>query len=432
MKQKSLLAPVSRRIRVWLATASIYALFATAAISSSIQMSVQTALAQPLQINAESATARGNKPGEPMVLVAGGYCTTPACKTSSYVTDTAELYNPATETFSLTASMDLARTNHTATLLDDGSVLIAGGQGPGFTATAQLYYPKPARFKATGSMVNNRVQFQATLLTDGEVLVTGGLTQTGGPVPLTAAELYDPRNRTFSSTGSMLVPRTQHASTRLSDGTVLVTGGQTFAGTSITDTAELYDPSTKMFNATNGNMTSGRTGQTATRLFDGQVLVAGGDNVVNGIGVSLSTAELYDPISQTFTQTAGTMIDGRDLGVAVRLCDGRVLVAGGLGAANRTVATADLYDPSSGTFTSTTNNMDSPREYFTATLLPNCEVLIVGGVDSYSGLLAGTAELFDPASETLRKPDYSAILTYCDATFSVSQRVSFASLRKAL
>jgi Galactose oxidase, central domain len=276
MKQNSLLAPVSRRIRVWLATASIYALFATAAISSSIQMSVQTALAQPLQFNAESATARGNKPGEPMVLVAGGYCTTRACKTSSYVTDTAELYNPATETFSLTASMDLARTNHTATLLDDGSVLIAGGQGPGFTATAQLYYPKPARFKATGSMVNNRLQFQATLLTDGEVLVTGGLTQTGGPVPLTAAELYDPRNRTFSSTGSMLVPRTQHASTRLSDGTVLVTGGQTFAGTSITDTAELYNPSTKMFNATNGNMTSGRTGQTATRLFDGQVLVAGG------------------------------------------------------------------------------------------------------------------------------------------------------------
>jgi hypothetical protein len=157
-----------------------------------------------------------------------------------------------------------------------------------------------------------------------------------------------------------------------------------------------------MFKATNGQMTIGRTGQTATLLFDGRVLLAGGASVVIGTGLSLSTAELYDPISQTFTQTFGTMSDGRDVAAAVRLCDGRVLIAGGLGSANSTVATADLYDPSSGKFTPTKNKMDYPRVYLTSTLLPNCEVLIDGGVDSNSTVLPATAELFDPVSETFR------------------------------
>jgi hypothetical protein len=72
-------------------------------------------------------------------------------------------------------------------------------------------------------MINSRAQFQATLLTDGNVLVTGGLTEAGGPIA--AAELYNPTNTSFGSTGNMLTPRTQHTSTLPSDGTVLVAGG---------------------------------------------------------------------------------------------------------------------------------------------------------------------------------------------------------------
>lgn len=113
------------------------------------------------------------------------------------------------------------------TLLNDGRVLIAGGQensGP-IIANGELYNPSLAGFEATGSMINSRVQFQATLLSDGKVLVTGGLTETGGQLPLTAAELYNRSRGAFDSTGNMLTPRTQHTSTLLSDGTVLVAGG---------------------------------------------------------------------------------------------------------------------------------------------------------------------------------------------------------------
>jgi large repetitive protein len=284
-----------------------------------------------------------------------------------------------------TGPMSVARAGQTATLLGDGKVLVAGGG----TATAELYNPASATFTATGSMSTARRDATATLLGNGDVLVAGGIE--GGYRQLSSAELYDPTSGTWSLTGSMSVARSGQTATLLPDGDVLVAGGgcngQAYGCNSGSfevslKSAELYDPTTGTWSTTK-SMKDGRQYFTATLLPDGKVLVAGGFNSCDDDFCSdLNTAELYDPATGSWSDT-GSFSGAREQQTATLLGDGDVLLAGGLteggdSGVGHAYADADLYDPSTGTWTRTAP-MPAPHSGQTATLLSNGWVLTAGG-----------------------------------------------------
>ena len=296
--------------------------------------------------------------------------------------------------FALTGGMTTARDGHTATLLNNGQVLIAGGTYDGnfdVTASAELYNPATGTFTATGSMTDFREGHTATLLNNGQVLITGGSDDNLGDNVATA-ELYDPATGTFTATGSMTTARWGQTATLLNNGQVLIAGGVDFFD-AITASAELYNPATGTFTAT-GSMASVRLGHTATLLNNGQVLIAGG--TTNYGGTALASAELYDPATGTFTAT-GSMATARDGHTATLLNNGQVLIAGGIYATATFTASAELYDTATGTFTATGSMTDS-RASQTATLLNNGQVLIAGGYEDDFADITATAELYNPAT----------------------------------
>lgn len=299
-----------------------------------------------------------------------------------------------------TGSMQVARTLHTATLLNDGKVLVTGGVNiSAFPTTAELYDPATRKFsQTTGTLSTIRVSPSATLLKSGKVLVVGG--KGGDGTQLASAELYDPVSQTFAiTTGSMTSTRSYHMATLLSDGTVLITGGLDLAGDGSgtpVASAEIYDPATNAFTVT-GSMSTGRFFHSATLLGNGKVLIAGGLDS----GTSLSTAELYDPATKTFTP-AGSMSVPRIGHTATLLANGKVLLAGGGSSfGGAALAATELYDPSAGSFTPS-SPMANPRSLHTATLLNNGQVLLAGGSSVFYGggnsTSLSAAELFDPTT----------------------------------
>ena len=170
-------------------------------------------------------------------------------------------------------------------------------------ASAEIYNSKTATFSDTGSMSRARSSHTATLLANGKVLIAGGTSVYNQPPFVTAtAEIYDPATGTFTATGSMATPRENHTATLLQDGTVLIAGGDNEHFS--LDSAELYNPATGAFTSI-GPMTTTRNQHTATLLTTGQVLIAG-----SSVPFPLASAELYDPGSQTFAAT-GSMLDAR-------------------------------------------------------------------------------------------------------------------------
>jgi WD40 repeat protein len=253
--------------------------------------------------------------------------------------------------------MATARSGQTATLLSDGQVLIAGGfrghtdlptpafDVPETLSSAELFDPTTGTFRTIRSMTTARGGHTATLLPDGRVLVVGGSVASAalGDNTIASAELYDPVTGTFSPTGSMARHRTGQTATLLSDGRVLIAGGwgadTSYKGFPLAS-AELYDPHTGAFSKT-GPMTEARNGQIATLLPDGRVLVVGGAN-----GSYLDTAELYDPRTGTFA-AIGPMTAPRFGDAVAILADGRVLVTGGYAptSPNLPVSSAELFEP---------------------------------------------------------------------------------------
>jgi hypothetical protein len=290
--------------------------------------------------------------------------------------------------FGATGSMATARVAATATLLNTGKVLVAGGTDPSgkALASAELFDPAIGTFSATGSMATARDNFAAALLPSGKVLVAGGLDSSGNP--LASAEVYDPAAGTFlPTTGSMVIARASHTATLLNTGKVLIAGW----GNAI---AELFDPSAGTFTQT-GSMVLARTSHTATLLSDGRVLIAG------GIGASqqmLAEAELYNPASGSFSQTLGSLATGRDWHTATLLKDGTVLVTGGLDSTGKATATAELFNLTNQSFTPAKGNMGTPRAFQTAGLLKDGTVLVTGGNDGTSTI--ATTEVYDPTAGT--------------------------------
>lgn len=333
------------------------------------------------------------------------------------VTNTAGMTATATTTalvtvppvgFQSTGSMSVGRNRHTATLLSDGRVLLAGGTSPyGYYYSSEVFDPSTGTFSAVGPTMPMTSGQTATALQDGRVLLTGGgsgASIDGIEQPLASTLLFDPASSTFSGGPVMSAARSFSSATLLPNGQVLIAGGLGLSDTNLVhlSTAELYDPATNTFKPT-GSMVNARSGFslgfTSTLLPDGKVLILGDDSYS-------TSAELYNPSTGTFTSTGSMTVSRMDL-TATLLSDGKVLVAG-RGQAG--TGSADLYDPTSGVFTPV-GSFEAIVGSHTATLLPDSTVLITGGgLDggSYNG--ASTyAWIYDPSSGTVRDTGSLAI-----------------------
>ena len=241
---------------------------------------------------------------------------------------------PTTGSWSPTGSMAIARSQgFTLTLLPSGKVLVAGGltgaSSSAATETAELYEPGTGVWAPTADMSVQRSRHTATLLPDGRVLVAGGLLSDG--TASAAAEIYNPAAGAWTPAASMNVPRLNFVATRLADGRVLVTGGvsdngQPGAGNAVTKSAEIYDPATDRWTLV-ARMAHQRYVHAAALLPDGRVLVTGGSGVTIHC-MMRSTAEVYDPGTDAWTNVP-SMAVARSTHLAETLPDGHVLVAGG-------------------------------------------------------------------------------------------------------
>jgi hypothetical protein len=331
--------------------------------------------------------------GSGKVLIAGGI----KGENVGDMLASAEIYDPANPGFTPTGAMATQREGQTATLLPNGTVLIAGGiRNFGYRETlrsAEIYDPGSGTFKPTADMAHHRQGHTATLLRDGRVLIAGG--QGDGPESLSSAELYDPALGGFASAGHMNYQRTAHAASLLSNGQVLITGGAEAGGPegAITlQNSEVYDPSSRSF-INVGRMRWQRFGQSSTLLSNGTVLIAGGRRFTG-----LYSAELYNPENRSFQET-GNMMVPHYLHTATLLSNGKVLIAGGwdgTGPSPVGMKDAELYDPVAGTF-SETSNMNTARLDQTANLLPDGRVLMAGGIDG-NGNVTATCEIYNPAT----------------------------------
>ena len=314
------------------------------------------------------------------VLVAGGELMT------GYYLSSAELFDPATGKWTETEPMQVARTGHAATLLPNGKVMVVGGVGTNGTylSNAELYDPVAGKWTMTASMSHVRWFHTTTLLTDGKVLVAGG----NFWVPEASSEIYDAATQTWTNTGSLSHGRVLHSATRLGNGKVFVVGGYN-SGSPI---GEIYDPATGTWTNT-AAMTLGRFSHTATPLANGQVLVAGG--VDSGFQFH-SSAALYDPVGETW-ETIVPMITNHAAHTANVLPNGKVLVIGGTASSTNTDQ-AELFDPSAKTW-SPTSPMAAAHMYHTATQLPGGRVLVAAGNDA-NGNASDHTELYDLATGT--------------------------------
>jgi N-acetylneuraminic acid mutarotase len=284
----------------------------------------------------------------------------------------AEVYDPVARKWARTGDMAAKLAGHTATLLNNGQVLFAGGEfwsGPVVT-NAQLYTPSQGPWFFTGSMLVERMDHAAVLLPDGRVLVSGG-SQANGDI-LNSAEIYNPLTGAWEMTGNMTTARTNHTLTLLQSGLVLVTGGFTVVGDTndSADSVEIYNPATGEWSAT-GNLVSGRHGHTATLLSNGEVLVTGGNQYDTG---TLSSAELYNPLSGTWSAISD-MQTGRDFHNAVLLPNGKVLVLGS--------GTSEVYNPDTDAWETPSTMLANPFRPAVA-LLPNGQVIVAGDRINYA------------------------------------------------
>ena len=297
------------------------------------------------------------------VLIAGGF------SDEAHYLDSAELYDPASRTFTpLTARMVSARTCPASARLRDGRILYAGGAGGQglLEKTAELYDPKTARFTATGSLSSPRDGVPAVLLGDGRVLLAGGY-DFGRHRSIRTAEVYSPRTGRFARAASLTTARSAHTATRLRDGRVLIAGGLGPAG--VLRSAELYSPRTGRFTRT-GSMRLVRHKHGAALLPNGDVLILGGSDGRDWDGQT-SDAEIYRVKESRFVKAPAMQVARFKLPDAVaRLGDGSVLVGGGS-------TTVETFDGRA--FRTVDGRLDEPRFYATTTALRDSSALIAGG-----------------------------------------------------
>jgi hypothetical protein len=322
---------------------------------------------------------RGGANGLPAVLLPSGKVLVEGCdNTLGTGGVTAELFDPGTGKWKLTGSMHVARCNQGAALLPDGRVLVAGGDSNGTVHfTAEIYNPATGKWSAAVHLNSTRFLFTLLQTASGELIAPAGAAY--NTIPRDSADLYDVSSGRWIATPSLNVSRYEYGAVSLNDGKVIVFGGFTQNAT-WTSTTELYDPaantwslqgapngqadlgvtladgdvlatipsqlyseSTGTWTPTNSDMQRPRIDGTLTLLTGGKVLAAGGCTPCGSGGGNIPQAELYDPVSETWTLDA-PLHHPRSSQAAVRLEDGRVLVAGGLVGFTE-IASAELYTP---------------------------------------------------------------------------------------
>ena len=314
------------------------------------------------------------------VLIAGG--------DTALDTDTAavEIFDPATNTFTLTGSLNTARHQHSATLLPDGRVLIIAGYATGWLSSAEIYDPTTGQWSLTQPLFAHGVAHTATLLKDGRVLVMGGSTQGGYSAPDDRVEIFDPQTNRWQKAARHENTDSSHTATRLADGRVLIAGG--LADPSV------YDPVSDAWRAA-GKLTSERCFAQSTLLPDGRILLIGGHLCHED--TPLNSVEIYDPVGNTW-QAAAPLAAPRYLHTALALPEGRVLAVGGWKTTNGYEAAlldmAEVYDPQSGTWR-TLAPLNIGRVMHTTTLLPDGRILVTGGQTS-RGVFLNSVEILKP------------------------------------
>jgi len=263
--------------------------------------------------------------------------------TTQYASNQAYLYDAPTDSWRGFA-MAHPRTSHTVTALLDGRVLIAGGWDGTFPTNAltscEIFDPVAMQLAPTGDLGAHRMNHTASLLLDGRVLIAGG---TDGFDSFDTAELFDPATGQFSPTGSMHHVRSGHQAVTLNDGRVLVTCFNAVRQ------AEVYDPNTGTFSTVGSTTDEHGYGSSVTKLDSGLVLVLGGYDTVHNIN-ALSSAEIFDPATNQFTKI-GDMNISRSQHCAVLQADGTVFISGGFTANGDTLASAEVYNPADNSFT---------------------------------------------------------------------------------
>jgi N-acetylneuraminic acid mutarotase len=324
---------------------------------------------------------------------------------SSALTATAEIYDPATGQWSSAGTLNDARYAFgPPSVLSDGDVLVAGGHDINVVdyATAELYDPTTNQWTLTGSLNQARRYPIQVELANGEVLVATG--SFGPPTCtryLSSAELYNPATGQWTYTGSTLVPRESAMAISLPDGDVLLAGGYNGGGSACTDTdpvdTEIYDPSTGQWSYA-GNLPHGWLGGAMVLLPDGKVLMVDGNETGSG---PFAEAVIFDPATNQWSEAA-TPILARTGAAATLLPDGNVLVSQG------GQLQSEIYDPTTNTWSLDATALDANYGGHTF-LLPNGKVLLAGGLDSTDTNPVTTAELYTPGGTYVALGDsYSA------------------------
>lgn len=340
------------------------------------------------------------------VLVTGG-CSlfTPPNVCSQYAS-APELYDPATGTWTATTPMVQVRGQHTATLMQDGRVLVAGGgtDTEGCFASAEIFDPNTELWVETGAMSTPRCGHHAALIQRGPnagmVMVFSGSTVCGACQPVTTAELYDPTTGTWKSTGSLAMGRfwsvsSDTPSPGLADGNIMVIGGLTCCPYTEVNEAEIYDVLTGEWNPTSDKVT--RAVDRGVTLQDGTVLVTGGWTGTEPNNQGVPDTEMFNASGKVWSGTGPMSIDRFDHTLTT-LASGQVLVAGGCDggwSVCNLLKTTELYDSFSGAWF-LTGSMKFARSSHHATLLSDGKLLVSGGYDPYHTRGISTAELFAP------------------------------------
>ena len=307
---------------------------------------------------------------------------------SGYVAVTVDTAGPAggigQAQFSPIANMAIERKDHNSVLLQNGKVLVVGGQAYptsppyNFLKTTELYDPATNAFSAGGTMSEAHEGGAAILLANGKVLVVSGQTVTDTWTK--TVELYNPATNTWSAGAPISTARQWFAATLLPNGNVLVAGGQTSNGDNYTASAEIYDPVADSW-STVPAMTVARGYSGAVLLQNGKVMVAGG---TTNNGSATAITEIYDPITTAWSSGGSMTTPHSSLHNTplVLLQNGKILAAGGAGTSN-ILSSSELYDPSANTW-SAAANLPAKRLRYAAMLLPNGNVLLSGGDNGVS------------------------------------------------